>query len=157
MPQATLPVIVDNQPSVGNAIVYIDMNIPRTVTLDTPPNYTWTYSDSNHHFHAYNAKGEVPTLNIIRGPGSLEYNCKICGEAVVPATLPNPVDVTVNIRPPWATRVTLASLPGDRVTVRATPPGQPTNFGLAFMDGYTGTGPYVVDLIGEAPIAVMQA
>lgn len=157
MPRVDLPIVVDAQNSIGAAIVYINMDIPRPRTIDHPPNYAWTYSDANGHWHTYDAKGETPTLYAIRGPGSIEYHCKICDELIVPATLPDPINVIVNIHPHWATRVTLATLPGNRVTVRATTPGQPTNFGLAFMDGYTGTGPYVVDLIGEAPIAVMQA
>lgn len=157
MPQVNLPIVVDNQNSIGNAAVYIAMDIPRTITVDHPPVYTWTFSDASNHWHAYDSKGELPTLYAVRGMGTVEYRCKICDELIVPATLPDPVQQQVFIHPPWAARVTLASLPGSRVTVRATPAGQPTNFGIAFENGVSGTGPYVVDLIGETPIAVMKA
>lgn len=157
MPQVTLPIIVDSQNSTGNATVYIDVDITRPVTVATPPDYTWTFTDTNGHFHAYNANGSLPTLDAEIGPsGSLHY-CKICRLPVVPATLPTPADVNVTIHPPWAARVTLAALPTlERVTVRAQPAGQPINFGVARVDVHTGTGPYVVDLVGEAAISVMK-
>lgn len=159
MPQYSLPIVVDSQSSIGNASVYVDMLIPRTVTVDNPPDYTWTFVDSNNHWHAYNNKGELPTLDAVQGTGPIAYFCKICRQPITPATLPGPVDVTVNIRPAWAARVTLNTLPtvGERVIVRATPPVQPTNFGVASVDSYTGTGPYVVDVIGETAISVMKA
>lgn len=160
MPQYNIPVTVDNQASTGNALVLEDMNVPRTVTLQNPPDYTWTHTDSNNHWHAYSSVNNLPvlpTLDTVRdGSGTLHY-CKICQEQVFPATLPGPVDVATNIRPPWAARVTLAALPaGNRVTVRATPAGQTTRFGIAMVDSYTGSGPYVVDLIGEAAISAMK-
>lgn len=155
MPQFNVNITVDNQTAMAN--VYIDVDIPRTVTVPNPPDYTWTHTDSNHHFHAYNAKGELPMLDA-ESNGSVTHYCKICREPVTPATLPDPVDIIVNIHPPWAVRVNLPNPPAhNRVSVRAQPAGQPIHFGTAMVDSVTGSGPYQVDLIGEAPIAKMKA
>lgn len=157
MPQVNLPIVVDGQNSVGNAAVYIDMDITRPVTVPNPPDHTWTFTDANGHFHAYNANGTLPTLDAESNGNGPSYYCKVCRLPITPAVLNTPADMPVTIHPPWATRVTLNSLPVlERVVVRAQPAGQPTHFGVARVDAYTGSGPYVVDLVGEAPIAVMK-
>jgi hypothetical protein len=157
MPQVNIAINVDAQASVGVAAVYIDMDITRPVNNPTPPNHAWTFTDASSHFHAYSASGGLPTLDTEGGPGGSSYYCKICREPITPAVLNTPVDVPTTIHPHWGTRVTLNTLPVlERVVVRAQPAGQPIHFGVARVDAYTGTGPYVVDLIGEAPIAVMK-
>lgn len=157
MPQVNIAINVDNQTSVGNATVYIDMDITRPVTFPTPPDHTWTFTDANGHFHAYKADGTLPTLDAVGTENGPVYYCKVCRLSITPAVLNTPADIPVTIHPPWATRVTLNALPASgRAVVRAQPVGQPIHFGVARVDAYTGTGPYVVDLIGEAPIAVMK-
>jgi hypothetical protein len=157
MPQVNIAINVDSQPSVGVANVYIDMDITRPSTNPTPPDHTWMFTDVNGHFHAYKADGTLPTLDAESNGNGPVYYCKVCRVSVTPAVLSTPADLPVTIHPPWGIRVTLNTVPVlERVVVRAQPAGQPIHFGIARVDKYTGTGPYVVDLVGEAPIAVMK-
>lgn len=161
MPPVRIQVTVDDQTAMAD--VYIDIDLPRTFTIPNPPDFTWTFTDANSHWHAYNAKGELPTLDmesvfVPDEEDGVAYFCKICRQQVTPATLPAPIDVVQNTRVPWAVRATLASAPArNRVSVHAQPAGQPIHFGTASVDSVTGIGPYQVDLIGEAPISKMKA
>lgn len=161
MPTYHIPVTIDGV--TVTADVLVDTDVVKTVTVTEVPDLTWTFTDQAGHFHAYNAKSELPTLagvavlNPATGLEEPRYYCTICRERVIPGVIQGPADVTSTVRRAWYIRATLTARPErHRVSVRAQPPGSPVVFGVATVDEVTGEGPYVVEFIGEGALARMK-
>lgn len=137
-----------NTPAAMNTLASINGGelVPAELTVETEqievtlsrkvePNLTWTYTDVNGHFHAYDKDGKLPTLTArtehrgcdmghdddCEGYDVTVYECAICGEQVEPAVrviepgprefIPGPTN--------WTVRA-LVDTSADRVSVRLT-------------------------------------
>ena len=166
-------VFVDDVPLQGMLSVENDVS---TAWTDLPePDPRWTFVDAAGHFHARDAEGELPTLvskaehvdcdgscgGQCRGEGftSVRWHCPLCGEEVVPGTVPGPHELVVARRRSWSVFVENAPVFGSgRVSVRFEYDGKPTMFGVARVESSSGRGDggaANVKLRGEGPLSVM--
>jgi hypothetical protein len=165
-------VFVDNIPLHGTLSIEDDA---QTAQTDAPsPDPRWTFVDSAGHFHARDSKGGLPTLvskpehvdcdgscgGVCGGEGYTVVRCccVICGEEVVPGTVPGPREVVVNRRRSWKVSVVNAPMSmADRVSVRFEVSGSPPMFGVARVcDGTFQSGEMDVELRGEGPLSTMS-
>lgn len=160
-------VVVDGQP--GIAELSIENEELTEHALSSQPNLRWTFTDASKHFHAYDAEGNLPTLDretvhvpcscdTCEGEGfhEIHYYCRICREEIAPGTDFGPHEVTIGVRRSWSVKAKMATWPkAERVSVRFE--GAPTMFGVASVHGIGTSHSDLVDveLIGEGPLARM--
>lgn len=166
-------VFVDNVPVQG--VLSVE-NESDTAWTDLPePDPRWTFVDAAGHFHARDAEGGLPTLEIVsehvdcdgscggqcRGEGYTVGRafCRICREEVVPGSIPGPHEVVVANRRSWSVFVEDGPVfESRRVSVRVEFEGRPTMFGVAQVEscsGGIGGGGAKTRLRGEGPLSVM--
>lgn len=118
----------------------------------TKPAMSWTLIDDQGHFHAYDDKGELPTLatrsrhvecdlshddddlylgDDCEGYDVVEYFCAICDQEIQPERVPDTGQKSIPGRMMWSVRIQPQEEIKGKVTVRVMT-GDKTLFGVAY-------------------------
>jgi hypothetical protein len=142
----TAEITVNNgQPMPGELNIEYQI-IDVTSSTATKPAMSWTVIDDQGHFHAYDDKGELPTLiargrhiecdgscgGVCEGEGYdiVEYFCAICGQQIEPERVSDTGPKSIPGRMMWEARVQPEQQITGKVTVRIAT-GDKTLFGVA--------------------------
>jgi hypothetical protein len=117
-----------------------------TSSTATKPAMGWTLVDDQSHFHAYDLKGELPTLigrarhidcdgscgGVCGGEGYdiVEYFCVLCDQQIEPERISDTGQKSIPGRMKWQARVQSEKEVSGKVTVRVVI-GDMTMFGVA--------------------------
>lgn len=142
----SVKITIDNgQPMPGQLDVEYQI-IDVTSATATKPAMSWTQVDDQGHWHAYDDKGELPTLvarprhiecdgscgGVCEGEGYdiVEYFCAICDQQIEPRRLPDTAPKSIPGRMTWTVRIEPEREITGKVTVRIAA-GEKTMFGVA--------------------------
>lgn len=148
---ATSEIIIDTlDPMPGELVVEVEA-ITYSSATDTRPSMSWVETDAAGHVHAYNEKGELPTLvgqlvhidcndvhtGVLDDPDEpcegydvTEWHCAICDQEIKPQRLPDPGPKTMPGRRTWHVTVRPPKEITGKVTVWVRT-GEVWHFGVA--------------------------
>jgi hypothetical protein len=143
----------------GNLTVTVD-EVDVTTIGATRPNPSWTATDVNGHFHAWDRDGKLPTLTHKTEREECDgstpwhdedcvpmerswYECSVCGAVVTPDYIPDPGRKFVPGMTHWEVRVDIPweeamALQGQRVSVTFHRKDRVEAFGFAMFGSPSG-------------------
>lgn len=180
MMEASTDVMVslDNGIKVRGRLLETQELLDVTSQFQTKPDTSWEFFDDAGHFHAYDQRGELPTLvqrprhvgcdggNEFHGSEDcdgytvVEHFCRICDAEVQPQRLPDQEPKTTPGRRSWTLTVDTDVPRGSDLSVRAVDAAGRVYFGVARSTGRVSaesdglTVRVTTELYGNSPLGV---